>query len=291
MVCLTEFAALPWHRMAVTPSLAWGLGARALVLLLPAALAGACGGSETADGGGGTGGAGACTTVVLDGKGGILPHPDGAAACPAGACNYQTQAGCSDDQACRPYYPAGATTVIPRCEAVGTGRSGDACKASTECARGYMCLADEAGGMSCHKQCCGGDWSACDPGESCIRQFFVQFADGHKEQAGDFCVPVNNCDPLDPKSCDSVPGRECKIADPTGAVACSPKSAAKLGDSCAPPNVCAQGLTCVGRASTGYFCRQLCRAEACGKPDCSVAGGDCVHFDRDPAGVGECTLR
>lgn len=276
--------------MAVTRTLRWAPTARVVVFLLPAAFAGACGGSESADGGGGTGG-GACTTIVPDGKGGTLPPPDGAAACPAGACNYQTQVGCADDQACRPYYPAGATTVSPKCEASGAGHSGDPCTLSTDCARGYMCLDDEQGGKSCHKQCCGGDWTACDPGESCIRQFFVQFADGHREQSGDVCVPVNNCDPLDSDASDCPAGRECKIVDPLGAVACTPKSAAKLGDSCSPPNVCAQGLTCVGREPAGYVCRQLCRAEECGKPDCSVAGGDCVHFDRDPVGVGECTVR
>ena len=278
--------------MTVIPSLQRGRWAFACALVLPAALISACGSSGTADGGaGGSGGTGACTTIVPNGKGGILPPPDGAAACPLGDCNYQTQAGCPDDQACRPYYPTGATTVIPKCEASGAGHSGDACKVSTDCARGYLCLKDEQGVMACRKQCCGEDWSACDPGESCIRQFVVQFADGHREQSGDFCIPVNNCDPLDPSSCSEQGARECKIADPTGAVACSPKGTAKLGESCAPPAVCGQGLTCLGRASTGYFCRQLCRAEACGKPDCSVAGGDCIHFDRDPPGVGECTPR
>lgn len=257
--------------------------------LCAATVASACGTSDGADGGRGGSAGEACGEIVPNGKGGILPPPDGAAACPAGACNYQSQEGCAEDEACRPYYPAGSTTVTPKCEAFGAGRSGETCSLSSDCARGFLCIEDAPGVKTCHKQCCGSDFSACDPGESCIRQFKIQFMDGHQEYAGDFCMPVGTCDPLEPDSCKNEPGRECKIVDPTGAVACMPKSTAELGDSCSPPSVCAQGLTCVGTPDTGLFCRRLCRAEQCGQPACPEAEGTCVHFDRDPPGVGECT--
>jgi hypothetical protein len=257
---------------------------------LAAALGSACGTSDSASGSWGAGGGPAyCGKFDPNGKGGILPPPDGPSLCPAGPCNYQTQNGCSETEACRPHYTASSTTVTPRCEAIGDGRSGDACATNVDCDRGYLCLDPNGSGATCHKQCCGGDWTACDTGESCIRQSYVQLAD-ELVYAVDFCVPINTCDLFDPESCASEPGRECKIVDPTGAVACSPKSSAKLGDSCSPPAVCAQGLTCVGRAGTGQFCRRLCRAEACGQPSCPAAEGTCVHFDRNPPGVGECTL-
>jgi hypothetical protein len=264
--------------------------AASLVALSLALLSHGCGTADSAsnNGGGGSGGE-ACGNVILDGKGGIPLPPDGASLCPAGACNYQSQDGCPADQGCRPYYAGATTPLTPQCEATGAGRSGDTCTASTQCARGYLCAADPTGSKTCHKQCCGGDWSACDAGESCIREYKIQFPDGHTEAAGDLCFPVNNCDPLDPASCANEPNRECKIADPTGNVACSPKSAAQLGESCAPPNVCAQGLTCVGKPAVGEFCRRLCRALECGEPSCEPSEGSCVHFDRDPPGVGECT--
>jgi hypothetical protein len=104
----------------------------------------------------------------------------------------------------------------------------------------------------------------------------------------DLCFPVNTCDPLDPASCANEAGRECKVVDPTGAVACAPKSEADVGESCAPPNVCKQGSTCIVGPSGGV-CRRLCRAEECGEPACSPGEGACVHFDRNPPGVGECT--
>jgi hypothetical protein len=147
-------------------------------------------------------------------------------------------------------------------------------------------VAIEAGGEGlCRKQCCGGDWSACDEGESCIRSLEVR-AGGEVIPAGvDLCFPVGTCDLFDSEGCADEPGRECKLVDPTGAVACSPVSSVKLGDACAPPEVCSQGLSCVGG-----FCVKLCAWQACGEPACSEAEGTCVHFERNPPGVGECTL-
>lgn len=260
---------------------------RAPSAMLAAALAlvqlAACGSAGTADGPGGP----VCGSIKLDGGGGIPDPPKGATLCTAGPCNYQTQEGCATGQSCRPQFPAGSTTVSVGCERAGTLGGGETCTASTECAAGYLCVGDSLDALKCRKMCCGGDWSACDPGESCIRQFQVKFADGHLDHAVDLCYPVGTCDVFDPDSCASEPTRECKIVDPTGAVACSPKSAATQGEPCAPPSVCAQGFTCVGAGAR--TCRRLCRAEQCGEPSCPVSEGNCVHFDRDPPGVGECT--
>lgn len=206
--------------------------------------------------------------------------PDGASACPAGDCNYQTQEGCSDDQACRPQFNASEPDVTPGCEGAGEGEPGDACSAQSDCGRGLYCAAG-----FCRRLCCGGDWSACDEGESCIRSLSVK-AGGEVIPAGvDLCFPVGTCDPLDPESCADEPGRECKIVDPTGAVACAPQSDKEVGDACGPPDVCKQGLSCVGGV-----CVKLCRFLECGEPACGPEDGTCVHFLRDPEGIGECTL-
>jgi hypothetical protein len=224
-----------------------------------------------------------CAPVLIDGGGGVPEPEPGERMCAAGVCNYQTQEGCAEAEACRPRFGAGSTSVVPGCEPAGDGRSGASCASSAECARGYFCVPSEG---VCRKLCCGRDWSACDAGESCIRQFSVAFGD-RVEYAVDLCYPIDTCDVFAADSCkeESVDApRECKIVDPTGAVACTPRSSRRLGDACSPPDVCAQGLSCVaGR------CRRLCRAELCGEPSCPPEEGACVHFDRDPAGVGECT--
>lgn len=205
--------------------------------------------------------------------------PDGPSACAPGDCNYQTQEGCPEAQACRPRFDSTSPNVQPGCEPAGTGTAGDECQAQGDCARGYYCAEG-----ACRKLCCGGDWTGCGPGESCLRTLQVR-AGGEITPAGaQLCFPVGTCDLFDPESCANEPGRECKIVDPTGAVACAPKSSASLGEPCAPPSVCRQGFNCVASR-----CVKLCAFEACGEPSCTEEEGTCVHFVRDPPGVGECT--
>lgn len=248
-----------------------------LALSLVWGLAAACGSGDTATP---ATHEGKCPALVEDTSLSPQDPPDGAAACAAGDCNYQTQTGCADDQACRPQFNATDAEVHPGCEAAGTAESGQPCELQSDCARGLYC----AGG-TCHKLCCGADWSACDPGESCIRNLDVRAGGQVLSADAGLCFPVNDCDPLDANSCADEPSRECKIVDPTGAVACAPRSDAELGDACGEPTVCQQGLTCVGGN-----CVKLCRFAECGEPACSDAEGTCVHFVRDPDGVGECTL-
>ena len=245
---------------------------------LSVGVAAACsGGNSTTENGPASAG---CPQLITDNLLLVEDAPDGAAACAEGTCNYQTQTGCDDTQACRPQFNTTAPEVHPGCEPAGDAKAGQSCAASSDCARGSYCAIG-----TCHKLCCGGDWSACDAGESCIRTLQVR-AGGQVIDAGaDLCFPVGTCDPFDPQSCAEESGRECKIVDPTGAVACAPRSDAQLGDACAPPEVCAQGLTCV--AGT---CIKLCAFALCGDPACTEAVGTCVHFARDPEGVGECTL-
>lgn len=206
--------------------------------------------------------------------------PDGAAACAAGDCNYQTQDGCDPEQACRPQFNATEPEVHPGCEAAGDGKSGDTCQTQTDCARGFYCAAGE-----CHKLCCGGDWTGCPEGESCLRRLDVRAGGDVISAEAGLCFPTGTCDLFSGAGCEDDPTRECKIVDPTGAVACAPRSNAGLGDECAPPSVCKLGLNCVGGV-----CVKLCAFEQCGDPACAPEEGTCVHFFRDPDGVGECTL-
>jgi hypothetical protein len=248
-----------------------------LALCLATGLAVACGAGESATTDAAMPG---CPKLIDDEAVALEDPPDGPAACAAGDCNYQTQDGCADDQACRPQFNATDPEVHPGCEAAGTAASGDACKVQGDCARGLYCAQGQ-----CHKLCCGADWTGCDAGESCIRSLDVRAGGQVISAEAGLCFPVGTCDLFDPNACADDPSRECKIVDPIGQVACAPRSNAGLGDACAPPTVCQAGLNCVGG-----FCTKLCRFSECGEPACTADDGTCVHFPRDPDGVGECTV-
>ena len=223
--------------------------------------------------------------------------PDGVALCPKGTCNFQSQEGCSATQSCTPHYNATSGKVEPTCSANGTLAKGAKCTGTTEtCGRGMVC----ANGV-CAKVCCGLDYTACDPGESCF-QHSTQFmtASGSKIDYNEglgTCAPVGNCDLLDPDSCASDAAHPvCRIVDATGAVACVQGGDRKLGEACDGEHQCGTGQHCAGyikadgSASLQTTCVRLCRYGTCNaKPGCPEDEGPCVHFARDPEGVGECT--
>jgi hypothetical protein len=233
--------------------------------------------------------------------GGIIPpHPDGASLCGKGVCNYQTQTGCESGKTCGPHLDLPTDTVAPLCRYPGTQAEGQPCDNTATppllCGTGTFC----ADGL-CRKLCCGGDWSACPAGQSCIRQAEYQVGPKGSEKtisAGvDLCFPVGTCDVFDTTACKSE-GRVCRIVDPTGAVACAPDSPLALGDSCDHDHQCGAGMVCADAADgKNGVCRRLCRWTFCGEPSCQPGEGVCVHFNRDPVGgrggqhdtVGECT--
>jgi hypothetical protein len=220
----------------------------------------------------------ASPSIVEDG-GGVIALPDaGAPLCPSGVCNYQSQTGCAADQACRPQFTATSTNVSPGCEAAGSGTSGAVCASGADCAAGYFCAE-----QTCHRQCCQGDWTVCDPGESCYRQLEAEAGGQVVESGLDLCFPVARCSPLDPSSCGDA-GLECHVVDSAGSVACEPNASAEPGDDCSPTKPCSAKALCVLGS-----CRALCSADPCGALPCAEGQGTCVHYNRDPAAVGECT--
>lgn len=252
-------------------------GVTALVLGLIAG----CGTADTASDGHATK---ACGKVVLDGGGGIVQPADGSLApeCGAGACNYQSRAGCGDTQTCLP--ALSDDTLVATCRDAGASAEGAECDSSAACGIGAAC---EEG--HCHKLCCAGDWSVCDAGESCYRDLQFKIGDAIVPTGTGLCYPVGTCSVLDPTGCDET-GEDCKVVDSRGSEACMPKTGGALGEACGASQnrLCGRGLTCVGEPGA-ETCRRFCRAESCGEPACPAAEGTCVHFDRDPAGVGECT--
>ena len=227
----------------------------------------------------------ACSTVVLEGGGGLELPADGSLSpeCGSSRCNYQLQEGCDANESCIPAVVNDA--IEPMCVPAGTKTRGAACTSSTPCEAGQVC----AGGY-CRKLCCAGDWSACDAGESCFTTFAYQLGDTPTPTGAWLCAPVGTCSVLDPHPAACKATEDCKFVDSRGSQACVPKSPGKIGEACskAAGRLCGAGLTCVGRPDA-EVCRRLCRAEECGEPACSTEEGACVHFDRDPPGVGECT--
>ena len=230
-----------------------------------------------------------CPLIVENGGGGIDDPPNGAALCPLGACNYQSGEGCDAGEACLPSANRESQEVVPACvEAApaGDGKNGDACTAwavPSDCAPGYFCADDV-----CRRLCCGSDWSACEAGTSCFRPLALRLTDddGSTDVSANvgLCFPTGTCHVLEPDSCADDAGRTCKLVDPTGAQACIRSGSGEAGEACEHAEFCGPGLSCVGGA-----CRRLCRAEACGEPGCGPDEGVCVHMDRNPEGVGECT--
>jgi len=246
------------------------------------ALLAGCGSStsSTPDAAGAGGGeAGPWTEPVLDGGGGVPNPPNGADLCPPGVCNYQTGTGCGPDGGAGACVPMEGTAggLAPACIQPGPVQRGAPCSAYADCAAGLVC----AGG-ACHKLCCGRDWTGCPAGQSCFGTFVVTLRDGSLASSGaDLCLPLSACDPLNPSSCQAA-GQQCVIVDPTGSTACMSPGAGTAGRPCP----CQGGYLCVASA-----CRRLCKAvPGGGEPSCPTGEGRCVHFDRDPSGVGECTL-
>jgi len=265
-----------------------------------------------------------CTPKLCVAPDPVEGPPDGPSFCPKGVCNYQTSEGCPANQTCVVSIDANAGTAAPKCVGVGVRKAGEPCdtlvvdptmpvSAEKLCARGLQCIGKVGQSQICRKLCCGepgasyGDWRGCDPGESCIRQ--IQPATEQPPKSGKFviidhpgvfaCVPVNECDVLDADSCkDNTDGRTvCRIVDPLARVACRPAQSAssKLGGPCAHFDQCGPVQHCAYRQSQGVpqsdkACRRLCRITLeCGGASCPEGEGVCVHFKRDPEGVGECT--
>ena len=227
-----------------------------------------------------------CPPFVADGGGGIEAPPDGVKLCPAGSCNYQNGDGCNASGSCLPAYSNGSLEIFPQCAVAGAGVAGDACVPwadPSDCAPSHFCAEG-----TCRRLCCGADWSACDTDTSCYRPLFLRLggAANPTDVSADvgLCFPTGTCHVLEPDSCSADPGKTCKIVDPTGAEACLPSGPGEVGDPCPNPDYCGPGLSCVGER-----CRRLCRATECGEPACPESEGICVHLDRDPEGVGECT--
>ena len=225
-------------------------------------------------------------TVVLDAGPTTPQSPDGSQAC-VGNCNYQTQAGCGAGQMCAPQVDASNTPVSAQCSVAGTAAAGQACTWG-QCQPGFICAADGY----CRHLCCGGDWSVCEQNESCTGavELLAPNSTTPVSAGVGICEPVDACDVFDPSTCPQ--GKSCYIVDSRGGLKCLPTGTADVDEACSGTQLCKAGLACVvgnENNATGK-CRQLCRAvPGGGSPSCPDQDSMCMHFVRNPDGVGECT--
>ncbi len=264
--------------MQTSPPSDWFTTAALPTLLLSAALAlTACSSGDGPAAPGTNGAAGAAQVGgMLDGGGVPLSPPNGVLACPPGACNYQTQHGCKATEACAP--ALAGNSVKPSCGPAGSKSEGASC-AWGDCGAGMFCAEGK-----CRHLCCGGDWSACPKGQACSESLSIApTADSKPISAGvGICKPVDHCKPLDPQACPA--GRSCQLVDGNGDWTCMLSGSAKSGEACGADAFCSPGYGCYGGT-----CRRLCQPTTDGQPACPASEGVCVHFVRDPAGIGECT--
>ena len=255
-----------WYRPPVSP---------ALIVVMLAACQSTSPPATTDDGGISTG-------VILDAGASEPLSPDGGASCVVGVCNYQTQEGCAAGSMCHPQLDT--DQVRPACVAAGTGSAGESC-AWLGCKPGYVCSSD----ARCRHMCCGGDWSPCEPNESCTGALeLLPSGSSTPVPAGvGVCEPNEDCDVFDATSCPS--GQSCYIIDTRGGVNCLPSGAADAYEICSSTQLCQAGLICVASSNGVGQCRRLCRAVAGATPACPAAEGTvCAHYASDPPGVGEC---
>jgi hypothetical protein len=133
--------------------------------------------------------------------------PEGAHLYADGACNHQTQEGCSPGQACRPRLTADGG-LEPGCQEAGSTRTRAPCDDWADCTPGDFCAVEaDAGAGVCQRLCCGGDWTVCPEGESCFRPLSIEVDGGPVESGAYLCHPVTGCDVLDPLTCAAEPGK------------------------------------------------------------------------------------
>lgn len=210
---------------------------------------------------------------VIDGGGTVPDPPDGANACPQGACNYQSGAPCTGGDACLPAVVG--SSVAPTCQGAGDTPLGAACTAFAACEPGALCVAGR-----CRKLCCGGDWSACPTGESCYRALEVRVANVPQASGAEVCYPVDDCDPFGANTCPA--GQACGVVDPVGHVGCISVGTGEQGDPCSADEPCSARHVCAGGE-----CRKLCHAVVGDGSPCTAYEA-CVFTAQDPPGLGQC---
>lgn len=160
--------------------------------------------------------------------------------------------------------------VAAQCVTAGTGKDGEACRASSDCGPGFECVGSPG---QCRRYCCS---SACGAERVCDKQLVV----GNESLTVPVCMPIHPCKLLSP-----CPNNEtCGIADQIdGRTSCLAVGAAQAGESCEQQN-CAGDLTCLGEVGA-RLCYKLCSKSHPSCPEGSRCKGTLPLFQDPDQGV------
>ncbi|MCO4760464.1 MAG: hypothetical protein KC502_03125 [Myxococcales bacterium] len=177
--------------------------------------------------------------------------------CPGTVCEPLTSKGCTAAQQCYP-----TTSGGPLCGTPGQTASGTACKSTTECTKGLLCvgqvckpLCDSTGKNASYK-CANGTCSA------------LQYSDGKPVGYSlGTCTVYNNCNATTEVGCAS--SEVCALV--TAGKTCLPAGTKTVGQGCTTANDCIKGAMCIGNPA---ICALKCSTKG-GSPSCP-SGKKCI---------------
>lgn len=215
------------------------------------------------------------TNVLVDG-GADVEATDGQSEgavpyCATGACDPQTQAGCSGTLTCV------ATSNGAVCAAsIGEAEEGDECASAFDCRAGLLCAVEGRTGV-CREVCCAD--SDCGQTRACTGDGVVF---GNTRPSGyRTCETTRSCLAFAPADCPT--GTSCYLVDTNGDFQCAVTGTHAGGETCSTPNECVPNHICVGVGVRR--CAQLCRIGDV--PSCS-ADARCQSQAYLPSDVGLC---
>ncbi|MCU0690127.1 MAG: hypothetical protein MUF54_01870 [Polyangiaceae bacterium] len=184
---------------------------------------------------------------------------------------------------------------VASCAPAGSGKDGDACVDSADCAPGRACIGDENTGV-CRSYCCL-EPEGCDPAAYAEGSFCSvgPQRDRYLEEPDlplmvPVCMPANKCELVPGQGgvsqCEA--GKICAIVRADGTTACVLPGAAQQGEPCddAQPDhsPCAEGLVC-SKATSTSTCMKLCRVSAADACESGVCQAGTTSM---PRGYGVC---
>lgn len=196
--------------------------------------------------------------------------------------------------------PDDPNSVIAQCSVAGTGRVGDPCLTSSDCAAGYQvgnrkygalgCVGNGTSGL-CEPYCCKDD-DSCEKGTYCAERPMRDAVSNAQAQGAavagrslliPVCIPAENCDLSTPYPCPAGTlcackvGMACLVVRSDGTTTCAAPGAGKVGSACP----CAWGHVC---SATTNECLKLCYTRDA--QSCST--GKCQSASELPDGWGVC---
>ena len=189
---------------------------------------------------------------------------------------------------------ANSHNIERACVAAGTGKSGDPCRATSDCGSGLTCVAEDLAGL-CRAYCCT-DPESCPSNSYCATRSTLISHDPWVLGADvPVCSVAENCPLSDAypcpqgKNCSCPSGKACMVVRRGGLTACVKPGSGMQGDYCP----CAAGFVC---SNTTFTCLKLCPLSSSNVPNGQAAadslcatGTSCQASNDVPPDWGVCS--